>query len=259
MKRRQESAYPRGLNHHKTEAALPRQRTLGTPTPLAAKTLARLSLLLLLMIDALLLAANVAHLSSSDDSGRILGIFIPAPWNGDYDGSHLEVWGHIQLFAASAILTVLAFSYRSLLLGFWGAILLVIMGDDLIQVHEQVGHIFVRELGLEGAFGLRPQDFGELLVWAILGVVALLVLMLGYAKATFWERKQFWLFIGIMALLAIFAVGLDMLHIILDGRLSTAALHAVTLAETAGEIVPMSLFLALTIKIAVAPQLKAHG
>lgn len=59
-------------------------------------------------------------------------------------------------------------------------------------------------------------------------------------------------------LLAVFAVGLDMLHIIVHDSLSYRGLHVMTLAETAGEILPMSLFLALAIKLAVAPTTKAQ-
>lgn len=227
------------------------------PVAVSSKSIIQFSPLLLLIIDALLLAANVAHIAGADGAGRILRIFNPVSWNGDQDGSHLEVWGHIKLFATSAILIALAFSYRSLLLAAWGAVLLLIKVDDLFQIHEQVGEVFVVKLGLEGGFGLRPQDFGELLAWAILGTVALLVLLIGHIRTGPWERRQSLFFAGILALLAVFAVGVDMLHIIVHDRLSYLALHAVTLAETAGEIIPMSLFLALAIKLAVAPHTKS--
>lgn len=150
----------------------------------------------------------------------------------------------------------LAFSYRSLSLAAWGTVLLIIKGDNLFQVHEQVGEIFIMKLGFEGGFGSRPQDFGELLAWAILGAVALLIVMVGHIETTPWERRQSWFFAGMLALLAVFAVGVDMLHIIVHDRLSNIGLHAVTLAKTAGEIIPMSLFLALAITPAVAPQTK---
>lgn len=243
-------------SQQRTDTVVPTS-PVEAPAPVSTKSLVQFSLLLLLIIDALLLAANVAHIAGADGAGRILRIFSPISWNGDYDGSHLEVWGHIKLFAASAVLVALAFSYRSLLLAAWGTVLLIIMGDDLFQVHEQVGEIFIMKLGLEGGFGLRPQDFGELLAWAILGAVALLILMVGHIKTTPWERRQSWFFVGVLALFAVFAVGVDMLHIIVHDSLSYLALHAVTLAETAGEIIPMSIFLALAIKLAVAPHTKS--
>lgn len=225
----------------------------GVPRPLAPKTVVWASLVILLAVNALFLLANVAHAMGDGTEDGLLGIFAPVAWEGDYDGSHIEVWGHIQLFAAAAILAVLARSYRSFLLGAWGFALFVVVVDDLFQIHEDVGEVFAEMFGFNAAFGLRPEDFGELLTWAVLGVLVLVPLVIGYVKAGAWERRQSWIFVAILILLAVFAIGLDMLAIMLQGHVPGPVLRAVALAETAGEIIPMSLFLAFTIKLALAP------
>lgn len=207
----------------------------------------------MMTINVLFLVANVAHNLGDGTEEGLLGIFAPTAWEGDYDGSHIEIWGHIQLFAAAAILAVLALSYRSLLLGAWGFALFVVVVDDLFQVHEELGEYFAELFGFTAAFGLRAVDFGELLTWALLGVLVLLPLAIGYVKAGAWERRQSWIFVAILAVLAVFAVGLDMAVIILKDHVSGPVLQAVTLAETAGEIIPMTLFLVFAIKLALVP------
>lgn len=225
----------------------------GAPRPVSPRTVVWAGLVIMMIINALFLVANVAHNLGDGTEEGLLGIFAPAAWEGDHDGSHLEIWGHIQLFAAAAILAVLALSYRSLLLGAWGFALFVVVVDDLFQVHEDLGEYFAEILGFNPAFGLRAVDFGELLTWALLGVLVLLPLVIGYLKAGAWERRQSWIFVAILAVLAVFAVGLDMAVIMLKDHVSGPVLQAVTLAETAGEIIPMTLFLVFAIKLALVP------
>lgn len=80
---RRQSPLPQG-----TDTVVPTP-PVEAPAPVSTKSLVQFSLLLLLIIDALLLAANVAHIVGAEGTGRILRIFSPISWNGDYDGSHL--------------------------------------------------------------------------------------------------------------------------------------------------------------------------
>ncbi|MDO5618245.1 hypothetical protein [Kocuria sp.] len=229
-----------------------RAATLRAPLP--ARSVVWWTLLILLLVNAFFMLANVAHNMGDGTEEGILGIFAPLAWEGDYDGSHIEIWGHIQLFAAAVVLAVLARAHRSALLGAWGFALFVVVVDDLFQVHEEAGEVLAESLGLQPALGLRPEDFGELLIWAVLGIMVLVPLVTAYLKADAWARKQSWVMVGILALLAVFAIGLDMLAIMLQGHVPGQVLRVVAWTETLGEIVPMSLFLAFAVKLAVAPE-----
>lgn len=221
------------------------------PPSLSPRAQVWTALFILLFVDALFLAANVAHnLGDGTDRG-LLGIFAPTAWEGDHDGSHIEVWGHIQLLAAGVILLVLAVAQRMFVFGAWALLLFVVVVDDLFQLHEELGEYLVGALSLQPAMGLRAEDFGELVTWAVLGLLVLGPVVVGHWRADVWGRRQSWGFVGILILLAVFAIGVDMLAIVLQGHVPGQVLRVVALSETAGEIIPMSLFLALTINLAV--------
>lgn len=230
----------------------PWKATFVPPTS-SARVLVWTTLFALLLVDVLFLAADVAHTLGEGTERGVLGIFAPEAWAGDDDGSHLEVWGHIQMVAASVILLVLSVSHRIFVFFAWALLLIVIVVDDLFQVHEKVGEYFVEVLNLQSALGLRAEDFGELLTWASLGLLVLLPLAVGHWRAGAWARRQSWSFVAILALLAVFAIGLHLLAIVVQGHVSEQVLQVVALGETAGEIIPMSLFLAFTIKLAIMP------
>lgn len=236
----------------------PPQLPAGPPA-LSVRTQVWAALIILLLVNLFFLAANVAHSLGDGSEDGVLGIFAPIAWEGDHDGSHIEVWGHIQLFAAAGILVVLSVVHRMFLFGAWALLLFVVVIDDLFQVHEEAGEWLVQALGLQPALGLRAEDFGELITWGILGLIVLLPLAVGHVRANKWARRQSWTFVGILALLAVFAIGLDMVAIILQGHVPGQVLRLVSLSETAGEIIPMSLFLAFTITLAVMPQHRLLG
>lgn len=73
---------------------------------------------------------------------------------------------------ASVLLLLLAWrkSGSGALLGL-ALIFLIVLADDALQLHERLGAVFAQRLAFQPALGLRAQDFGELSVWAILGVV----------------------------------------------------------------------------------------
>lgn len=66
----------------------------------------------LLALDALFLLGNVMHLASNDPDEPTTR-FSPYQWNGDSDGSYVEMFGHTQLFIGAVMLAFLAVLNRS--------------------------------------------------------------------------------------------------------------------------------------------------
>lgn len=245
---------PKGSTTEAGDVATPRASYRDTPVAaLPPKTMVWLCLLIVLCIDVLFLIANVAHRLGDGAEEGALGVFAPDAWEGDHDGSHVEIWGHIQLFAASVLLVVLARVHRSMLLGAWGFALLVIVIDDLLQLHEELGEYLAETLRLPMVMGLRAVDLGELITWLLLAGVILPPLVVGYLRANAWERRQSWVFVGILVVLVIFAFGLDMAAIIVKDHVPGPAMAGLALLETFGEIIPMSLFFAFAVKLALSP------
>lgn len=207
----------------------------------------------LLSINAVFLLGNIAYrLADGVDEG-IAGVFSAEQWEGDHDGSYIEIWGHIQLFAAAIVLGALAYFHRSFLLGAWAFGLMVVVADDLLTIHEELGEFLAHVLNMPAIMGLRSEDFGEMATWALLAVVVVVPLIVGYTRAGAWERAQNKTLLVIMSLLVVFALGLDMFSIIVGNYVPGPVQAVVALAETTGEIIPMSLFLAFAVKVCVQP------
>lgn len=223
------------------------------PQAVPARTLVVWMLGLLLLVDVLLLTANVAYrIGDGQDSG-FWGTFAATAWDGDTDGSHIEIWGHIQLLLAAGLLVMLARQHKQLVFTAWAWLMFVVVVDDFFQVHESLGEVMAGLFNGEEVAGLRTEDLGELLTWGLLAMLLVPPLVVGFFTATRWARRTTLVLCAILALLVVFAIGLDMANILLHDHISGPATTVVTLAETAGELVPMTLFLAYTVKVAVLP------
>ena len=194
----------------------------------------------LVLLDLLLLAANLAHLTA-DQPGEPVTIFSGPVWNGDLDGSFLELFGHLQLIGAAVVLAFLTVVRRSFLHAAWALALLVVVVDDFAQVHELQGGLLGARLGLPAVLGLRPQDLGELIVWGVEGVVVGVVLVVATVLATRQQRRESVVLLGCIVVLAVFGVGVDQAHIIIEPHVPPLVATAITLLETAGELGAMTL------------------
>lgn len=210
----------------------------------------RLMALVLLVLDGLYLLGNVLHLASNDPDESPTS-FSAVQWNGDYDGSYIEMFGHTQLVAGAIVLAVLAVSRRSYAFSVWTVILVTLVIDDFFQVHERVGATLVRSLSLPAVAGLRPQDLGELLVWGVLGLVLGGALLVVYVAGRKSERRDSRVLFGWVCVLALFAVVIDQIHIMVEPHVPHAVALALTLTETAGELIGMTLIVLAIHRIAV--------
>lgn len=229
------------------------RRGSQAPAALSARIQVWTTLVVLLLITALLLAGNVMHNLGGGSEDGVMGVFAPIAWEGDFDGSHIEVWGHILMLAAGVVLLVLSVVHRASVFAAWALVSIVIVIDDLFHIHEKGGEYLAVAWELQPAFRLRDVDFGELIVWAAIGTVLLIPLVIGHLRANKWTRRQSWTLLGLLALLAVFAVGVDMLIIMIYWDVPRFVIRLLALTETAGEIVPMALYLTFVIKLALMP------
>lgn len=168
-------------------------------------------------------------------------------WNVDQDRSYLEILGFVLTGAAALTLGRAArVQPAASVLGAWGAVLVVVVLDDALELHERYGAKLAYHLPLPQSFGLREQDFGELAVWGALGVGALALLAHTHRRSGAAARRAAWALAALMALLLVPAVVLDMAHIVAEGAgLSEGSLLWLTYAEALGEVWAMAGFLAL--------------
>jgi hypothetical protein len=113
--------------------------------------------------------------------------------------------------------------------------------DDSMSIHELVGGHIVVWTGLRPAFGLRAQDFGELIVTAAAGFSFLILCTSAYLgnadpDARHFARRM----AALIVLLAAFGVGVDMLHIELSRFGSPLVDMLCGVIEDGGEMVMAS-------------------
>ena len=202
-------------------------------------------------VDVLLLAGNVAHYAANDP-GEAPTRFGAPSWNGDLDGSFVEIMGHAQIVAAVVVLLMAAVARRGLVYAAWAVAFAGLFLDDFLQLHEAWGARLSVAWELPTVLGLRAQDLGELLVWAgeaaVLGMIVVVATVFSSASG----RRHSAVLLGCMVVIAVFGVGVDQAHIVLEPHISHLAAIAVTLIETAGELGGMSLALLAAVHMLTA-------
>lgn len=164
----------------------------------------------LLAADALMLTSHRLHhlvLRADPDERWLLPFRSRAVWNGGADGSLVELWGLLQLGVAAVLLVLLARRAPGRrVLAVWGAVLLVLVADDLFRLHERAG----AQLGLErwdSALSTSGgQELGGLVFWLVLGTALGAALVRAYTASAAPARRAALLLLAATAPFAVVAV-----------------------------------------------------
>jgi hypothetical protein len=161
-------------------------------------------------------------------------------WRIDHDGSFAEWFGYLKLaFIIGCLLRIWRSRRQPIYLALTAMYAFALL-DDAFQIHERGG------LGLEDAFalqpagGLRAQDFGEVLAWTMVGVPMLGLALGAFLRSSQVDRTVGILFLGAFAVLALFAVGTDLLHGVMSDRFHGADL-LFTVIEDGGEQITLTI------------------
>ena len=196
-----------------------------------------------LAVDVLVVGGYLMHLTADGPGDPGLTAFSHPRWNGDVDGSVAEMAGQLQLLVTVVMLVFVARLRRAAIYLAWALILTAALLDDHLMLHELWGAAIAARWGLPEVAGLRPQDLGELAVWAGLALVLGAVLIIAHLRAAPGDRRRSMILLALMGLLAIFAVVVDMAHIGLADATPPVVDKVLFIVETAGELVPLTLIL----------------
>lgn len=151
------------------------------------------------------------------------------------DNGIAEHFQYVKWGALAVMLGVMALRKRASIYFIWGLLFLYLLIDDSQQIHETYGILIANALALPPAFGLRAQDFGELIVTAIACVPLLGSLALAYFFGARGQVRTFThTMIGLLVALAFFGVGVDMLDIMVPWTWLAKVLN---LIEDGGEMI----------------------
>ncbi|WP_116083093.1 hypothetical protein [Tropicimonas sp. IMCC34011] len=131
----------------------------------------------------------------------------------------------------------------------FGYIFLIILFDDSLELHERVGEWLATGLGVPALPGLRVEDSGELMIWALWGVIAALLLFRGWRRDGPEGRRFGLILTGLIGLLAVFGILGDMAHVMAarGGMDDSAAAIILAAVEDGGELLVASLMVAFAI------------
>ena len=220
-----------------------RTESIGAARPSSMHRLVAVVAIVVLAIDVLLLTANAAL------NTYAVPFFRNAMWDGDLDGSLIELFGYLQLAAASLALLGLWVRRRIGVYGAWALIFAVLVVDDWLMIHEYGGAQLIGLFHIQPAAGLHPQDIAEILVWVILASVLGVLLLIAYERAPRVGRRDSNILFGLVALLSVFTVGLDLVDSVVDLTTSDLMRDSFTLTETSGELLVMSFMLVTVLRM----------
>ena len=243
-------------------ASAHREKGLRVPLAAAGEAMRRLAgtgifpglLAVLLAADGLLILLHILHslhdMRIIGDVGRVVA---DRRFLISEDLGYGEVFGYLK---SCAIAVALFACYRRARAPVFAALAFtftVIVLDDSLRIHERFGHLTEVALALPPAFGLRAQDLGELMVWSALGAVVVAALAAGFRRSGREARALAAVFLGLIALLVFFAVGVDMLQI--EFRNAFRGAHRLwTVIEEGGEMATLSLTCACAVAAAALPE-----
>lgn len=136
----------------------------------------------------------------------------------DYDRALPEILNYGQTLLAAVLFGIVYLRGRGAVFAGFALAFAIIAFDDMASYHEVVGDALVVALDLPALPGLRPDDSGELLAWALVGIPLVSLLAWGFAVADRAARGLALLVAATLGLLGVFAVGVDMAHIALTSE-----------------------------------------
>jgi hypothetical protein len=218
----------------------------------------RRALVLFWTLDAMLIAAFII--------ARFLvfvGIirFVP-DWLGiAKEYSAPESFNYFKWFVCVVCLAVAWYRSRVTLFACLAVLFAMVFADDMFLGHETFGQMLHDAVGIPPTLGIDGKQIGEMVIFGCMGVIALLLIALGYRLST----DAFWPFVHryliVIFLLGITGVLFDGVHHMAsnlpDSRGTTILEIALTLIEDGGEMILASLAAAYAVGAAFAVRNRA--
>ena len=162
------------------------------------------------------------------------------------DDGYAENFQYLKLAAIIGILCFCAITEKSAAIGGWAIIFGILLMDDRLAIHERVGAKLADWLSFQPMFNLRAVDFGEIMIFATWGIIAIAVLAITYRTNRSEVAKQIFKGLSLSLLgLAVFGGFFDMLHIVVENLMGEALIRdeLFDVLEDGGEMVVISLAL----------------
>jgi hypothetical protein len=202
---------------------------------------ATLFLILLLFGDLIYIALHIIEAFTPFLQNQLLSI--------ERDRGYAEMYQYLKWIWIISLLVYISLQKRAFNYFAWVLVFTYFFFDDALHIHELVGGYIGNNLNVAPAFGLRLQDFGELIVSATAGISLIAFVMWAYRRGSQDFKnisKDILLLIGA---LVFFGVVVDMAHIAI--RLGWLVTFILGVIEDGGEMLVVTLILWYTFMLSV--------
>ncbi len=211
--------------------------TLESPRPINS---ARTLLLLLLAADLAFIFLHVLYVETGLLRGR--------PFSLEADNGMPEAFQYVKQFWVALCMALMFRRVREVVYIGWMLVFTFLLLDDAFQFHEHIGKWLGEQYSLPVAFGLRPDDIGELLFASFVGGVTMLLIGFGFwrggADARIISRDMAMM----VFVLAGLGVGVDILHVITYFEAPLLA-QFLLIFEDGGEMLVVSAMVAYMVNV----------
>jgi hypothetical protein len=153
------------------------------------------------------------------------------------DRGYAEIYQYLKLAAICFLLGVMVWREPSLTYISWTLVFAYLLVDDAFLIHETYGLYAAERLPIPARFGLRGQDFGELLTTGISAAVLIFTVIIAYYLANPGQKAFTRRLLALIILLAFFGVMIDMIHELFR---NTILYDPIGTIEDAGELIVVS-------------------
>lgn len=178
-------------------------------------------------------------------------------WSPWMNGAHFSLesesgmaaqYQYIKQVWLSACLCLALLQTRNTAFFGWALIFAFLLLDDLLMIHERLGGMLAGVLGFPAMFGLRPKDLGEVAAAALIGCVAVTLVLVAYRRGGEQSRQLSADLMCLLVALAVFGVFFDVLHTIAYFK-APALAQLFSLIEDGGEMLVVSVITAYVFDI----------
>jgi hypothetical protein len=195
---------------------------------------------LLVAADLAFIVLHVLYVETSLLRGR--------PFSLEADNGLPEAFQYVKQFWVALCMAAMFRRVREMVYIGWTLVVTFLLLDDAFQFHEQVGEWLGKQYGLPVAFGLRPDDIGELLFAGFIGGIAALLIGFGYWRGNADARIVSRDMVLMMIVLAGLGVGVDILHVITYFKAPLLA-QLLLILEDGGEMLVVSAMVAYMVNV----------
>lgn len=167
--------------------------------------------------------------------------------NIEKDAGYSEIYQYLKYFWACLLFLVIAVKTRTVPPTAWAFVFLVLLADDALGLHEQIGGLVALNLHFTPPWGLRLQDIGEVIYALGAALVLCIPLGLAYVQGSSPFRRSSHHLLQLVVLLACFGVVIDLLHMLVQTGWRLQFVLAVM--EDGGEMMAVSALLTYTVTL----------